>query len=87
MSKTGKKIIAIHILPHTSRSKNNQTKKFGQLIKYNMGNICLEILYTKCGGEAGTRRFSKESKLSISLNQQYEILCSLFLLYVQVKNC
>ena len=26
--------------------------KFGQLIEYNMRKICLEKLYTKCGGES-----------------------------------
>ena len=28
------KIITIHILPNISRSKGNQTMKFGQLIEY-----------------------------------------------------
>ena len=32
----------MHILPNTSRSKKNKTKKFGQLIEYNMKNIFLE---------------------------------------------
>ena len=40
----------IHILPNNSRSKDNQTTKFGQLIEYNMINIFLEKSYTKCGG-------------------------------------
>ena len=30
-SKPGKKTIAIHILPNISKSKSNQTIKFGQL--------------------------------------------------------
>ena len=36
-----------------SRSKGNQTMKFGlgQLIKYNMRNIFLEKSFTKCDGE------------------------------------
>ena len=37
------------------------------------------------GGEAGPKRFYENSKLSISLDQQSEMLQSLFLLYVQVK--
>ena len=37
-SKTGKQTIAIQIFPNISRSKSNQTIKFGQLIKYNMRN-------------------------------------------------
>ena len=34
-SQTEKKINAILILPYISRSKGNQTTKFGQLLKYN----------------------------------------------------
>ena len=44
-SQADKQIITIHILPNISRSKDNQTVKFGQLIEYNMGNIFLEKLY------------------------------------------
>ena len=36
------KAIAMHILPNISRSKGNQTKKFGQLMEY---NIFLDKLY------------------------------------------
>ena len=32
MIQTGQQIITIHILPNISRSKGNQTLKFGQLI-------------------------------------------------------
>ena len=39
---TGKQIIAIHVLPNISRSKDNQAMKFGQLIEYNMRNSFLE---------------------------------------------
>ena len=38
-SQPGKQTIAIHILPYISRSKDNQTVKFGQLIEYNMTKI------------------------------------------------
>ena len=65
-SQLGKQTIAIHILPSTSRSKGNQTMKFGQSIAYNMRNIFLEELYTKCGGETIPRPFSKKPKLRIS---------------------
>ena len=41
-SQPGKEIIAKHILPNISRSKDNQTMKFGQLIEYNMKNIFIE---------------------------------------------
>ena len=39
----------MHILPTISRSKSNQTMKFGQLIEYKMRNTFLEKLYTICG--------------------------------------
>ena len=32
----------MHILPNVSRSKSNQTTKFGQLVEYNMRNIFVE---------------------------------------------
>ena len=68
-SQPGKQTIAMHILHHISRSKNNQTVKFGQLIECNMRKIFLEQSYPKCGGETSPKPFSKESKLSISLDQ------------------
>ena len=37
-------MITINMLPNTSRSKVNQTIRFGQLIVYNMRNIFLENL-------------------------------------------
>ena len=45
----------------------------------------LEKSYTKYDGEASRRPFYKKSNLSISPEQQSEMLQSLFLLYVQVK--
>ena len=56
-SQPGKQIIAIHILPNISRSKNNQTMKYGQLIDCNMKNIFLEKSFAKCGGETILRPF------------------------------
>ena len=56
-SQPGKQIIAIHILPNISRSKNNQTMKYGQLIECNMRNIFREKSYTKCGEETSPRPF------------------------------
>ena len=35
-------VITIHILPDISRSKGNQSMKFGQLIEYNVRNIFLQ---------------------------------------------
>ena len=59
----------IHILPNISRSKGNQTMKFGQLIDYDMRNIFLEKSYSKYGGETSPRPFSEKLKLSISVDQ------------------
>ena len=55
----GKQIIPIHMLPIISRSKDNQTKKFDQLI---------EILrkYLKYGGKTHPRPFHKKSKFGAS---------------------
>ena len=69
MSQPSYQTIVIHILPNISRSKGNQTMKFGQLIECNMRNVFLEKSYTKCGGETSPRPFSEKLKLSISLNQ------------------
>ena len=48
--------------------------KFNQLIEFKMRNTFLNKSYTKCGGKASPRHFYKKSKLSISLDQQSEIL-------------
>ena len=56
-SQPGQQIIAIHILFNISRSKGNQTVKFGQLIEYNMRNSFLEKSYTKCREEISPRPF------------------------------
>ena len=61
--------MVIHILPNISRTKDNQTMKFGQLTEYNLRNIFLEKSFTKCGGKTSHRPFSGKLKLSISLNQ------------------
>ena len=42
MSQPGLPIIAIHICLNISRSKGNQSMKFGQLIGYNMRNIFVQ---------------------------------------------
>ena len=46
-SSTEKQIITIHILPNISRSKDNQSREFGQLIEYNMRKVFLEKSKTK----------------------------------------
>ena len=84
-SQTAKQTIAIHILSNISKSKGNQTMKFGQLIEYNMGNIFVEKSYTKFAGETIPRPLSKKSELSISLDQWCKVLSSLFLLYTNLS--
>ena len=59
--------------------------QYEKLIEYNMRNILLEKSCTKYGGETSLRPLFKKSKLSIPLDQQSEILHSLFWLYVQVE--
>ena len=76
----GKQTITINILPDISRSKSNQTVKFGHLIAKSMRNSFLE---------KSCRPFSKKLKLGISLDQQSEVLSSLLLLllfYFQVED-
>ena len=46
--------------------------KFGQLIEYNMRNIFLENDLQSVG-DASPRSFSKNSKLSISLDEKSEM--------------
>ena len=84
MLSSEKQITTIHTLPNISRNKGNQPMKFSQLIEHKLRNIFLEKSYAKCGGETSLR-FLYFSKLSISLDQQSEILYSL-LWCVQVKD-
>ena len=44
----------IRFLPNISRSKSNETIKFGQSTKYNMKKFFLKKSYTNGGGEAST---------------------------------
>ena len=74
MSQTEQQFITIHILPNISRSKSNQTINFGQLLEYNMRNNFLEKSFTKGGRESSPRPFKEKSKLSIFLDQQFEML-------------
>ena len=64
-SQPGKQTITIHILTNISRSKGNQTMKFGQLLEYNMRNIFLEKQNTKCGGETIPSGFFQKIKIEL----------------------
>ena len=74
-------MITIHILPNISRSKVILEIN----VEYSMKNIFLKKSYTEFGAETSSWLFYKISKLSISLDQQSEILCSSFLLYVELE--
>ena len=63
MSQPGWQTIAINILPNISRSKSNQTMKFGELIKYNMRSIFVEKSYIKYAAEIILRPLSKKIKI------------------------
>ena len=64
-SQTRQQIITMYTLPNISVSKGNLTRKFCQLIEYNMRNMT----HRKCGGEASPRLFYEKSKFSIFLDQ------------------
>ena len=57
--------------------------KFGQLTEFNLRNIFSEKSYTKWVGETSSRLFSEKSKLSVSLDQYFKVLYSLFLLCIE----
>ena len=65
ISQPGKQTIAIHILLNISRSKGNQTMKFGQLIERKMKNIFLEKSYTKMMEKRFSDSFIKNFNLAI----------------------
>ena len=54
-------------------SKGNQTKKFDQLIEYNIRHIFLEKSYTKYIQRTSPRPFYKKSNFSIPVNQLSEM--------------
>ena len=58
-SQPGEQTIVIYILPNISKSKGNQSMKFGQLIKYNMRNLFVEKSYTKWDEETIPRPLTK----------------------------
>ena len=82
----GLQTIVIHILLNISRSKGNQTMKFGQLIECNMRNIFLKKSYTKCGGKTSPRPFSEKFKFTISPNQWSKVIQFVFIIW-QVEGC
>ena len=69
-----------NILPNISKNKSSQTMKLGQLMENIHDKYFLKNRTKMC-----LRLFNKTSKLSISLDQQSELLKSLFSFYVQVE--
>ena len=62
----------MHILPNISRSNGNHTRKFGQLIEYNIKNIFHQ---KSCKNEAGRlvpdQLFFKKSLYEVKASGQY----------------
>ena len=85
MLKPGKLTNVINILLNISRSKGNQKINFSQLIEHNITNIFLDKSYIKCDEESIPRPFSKNSKLSISLDLYPKVLLGLFLLFAELR--
>ena len=54
-SQPGWQTITMHILPNISRSKGNQTIKFGQLVDYNKQNVFLQKSCKTWGRETSFR--------------------------------
>ena len=50
-----------------------------------MSNTFREKSYTKSGGETIPRPFLKNSKLSISQDEESKVLCSLFFLFAKLR--
>ena len=72
-------------MPNISRSKRNETMKFGQLIEYNMRNIFIEKSCTECGGKTSPKPFCRKLTLSIPFDQQPKVLHSLSLLNPKLR--
>ena len=58
---------------HIAQYLGNQTMKFGHLIEYYIRNIFLEKSYIKWDEKTIRRPFSRELKLSISLDQSLDL--------------
>ena len=56
-----------------------------QIIEYNLRKFFLEKSYTYWVGETIPRPFSKNSKLSVSMDQYSKVLYILFLLFAKLR--
>ena len=76
-----------NISANIAQTRNgNQIMNFSHLIENKMRNIFLKNSYTKYGRETISRFFSKNSKLSIYLNQYPKVLYGLFLFYATLRS-
>ena len=73
-SQLRKQATAIQTMPNISRNKHNQSMKFGQLIDYNTKNFFLKSHTYNLVVKLLPDTFLKKSKLSVSLDQQSEVL-------------
>ena len=72
-------------MPNILRSKGNQTMKMGQLIEYKIRNIFLKNHTQNVVEKLVPYLSIKKTKSSISMNQQTELLKSLFLPLPYIK--
>ena len=68
---TGQQIIAIHILPNISWSKDNQVMRFGRLIEYYIRKNFLKKPCRKQGRETSSRPLFKEALFKVKTSGQY----------------
>ena len=87
-SQTGKQTITIHISTDISRSKDNWTMKFAQVIEYNIRNIFLEKSCANVLEKLVLDLFLKNQNWAyLWINSlKFRSVCSLFLLYVQFED-
>ena len=63
--------VVINLLPNTSKSKSNQTMKFGQSIEYNVKNIFLQKLSRKWGKRASSKPLLDFQKMFIWMKSKW----------------
>ena len=73
------------ILPNISKSKGNQTVKFGELKQYNMRNIFLEKSYSKYGEETILRLVFKKVKIEHISGSIFESFIQFVFIVCQVE--
>ena len=59
------------MLTNILRNKGNQAIKLGLSIEYNLRNIFIAKLYTKCGRETIPRPFLKKIKIELACGSMF----------------